>query len=63
MVRPVIGLKLSLKDGEELPALYSDPVFKRSSNWVLSTSAIFSKHFGPYGWGEVSVALFHSWLF
>ncbi|PSR72459.1 hypothetical protein PHLCEN_2v11673 [Hermanssonia centrifuga] len=51
--RHMLGLKLSLKDGEELPALYSDPVFKRSSNWVLSTSAIFSKHFGPYGWGEV----------
>jgi carnitine O-acetyltransferase len=44
-----------LKEGEELPELYDDPVFKRSSYWVLSTSAIFSKHFPVYGWGEVSL--------
>ena len=33
--------------------LFDDPVYKRSSHWALSTSAVFSKHFGPYGWGEV----------
>lgn len=49
-----VGLKKLLEEGEELPALYSDPVFTRSSHWVLSTSAIFSKHFPVYGWGEVS---------
>ena len=48
-----IGLKQTLKEGESVPAIYSDPLFRRSSNWVLSTSAVFSKHFGPYGWGEV----------
>jgi carnitine O-acetyltransferase len=36
-----------------VPALFSDSVFLRSSNWVLSTSAVFSKHFPVYGWGEV----------
>ncbi|KAF8967724.1 carnitine acetyl transferase [Flammula alnicola] len=51
--RHMFGLKRVLKDGEEVPELYSDPVFTRSSNWVLSTSAIFSKHFPVYGWGEV----------
>lgn len=41
-------------EDKPLPALFSDPVFLRSSNWVLSTSAVFSKHFPVYGWGEVS---------
>ncbi|TDL15650.1 acyltransferase ChoActase/COT/CPT [Rickenella mellea] len=51
--RHLLGLRKLLKDGEEMPAMYSDPLFLRSSNWVLSTSAIFSKHFPAYGWGEV----------
>jgi carnitine O-acetyltransferase len=42
-----------VKEGEEVPALYSDPLFLRSKNWVLSTSAIYCKHFEVYGWGEV----------
>ncbi|KNZ74591.1 Carnitine O-acetyltransferase, mitochondrial [Termitomyces sp. J132] len=46
-------LKKVLKEGENIPELFSDPVFLRSSYWVLSTSAIFSKHFPVYGWGEV----------
>lgn len=44
---------MALQDGEGVPAMYADPVYQRSNNWVLSTSAIFSKHFHPYGWGEV----------
>ncbi|KAI0791957.1 carnitine acetyl transferase [Abortiporus biennis] len=51
--RHLLGLQLSLQNGETVPAMYSDPVYQRSKNWVLSTSAIFSKHFHPYGWGEV----------
>lgn len=51
--RHLLGLRKLLKEGEALPGLYSDPVLQRSSNWVLSTSAIFSKHFPVYGWGEV----------
>ncbi|KAI0681943.1 carnitine acetyl transferase [Cytidiella melzeri] len=51
--RHLLGLKLLKNDNEELPSMYTDPVYQRSSNWVLSTSAIFSKHFHPYGWGEV----------
>ena len=47
------GLKMSVKEGEEMPAVFSHPVVKRSSYWVLSTSAIYTKNFGPYGWGEV----------
>lgn len=48
-----VGLRKSLREGEPLPAVFTDPVMQRASTWVLSTSAVFSKHFGPYGWGEV----------
>lgn len=51
------GLKLLREKPEKMPELFDDAVFKRSSNWVLSTSAVFSKHFGPYGWGEVCCIL------
>ncbi|KAI0832103.1 carnitine acetyl transferase [Trametes gibbosa] len=51
--RHMLGLKLLVKEGEQMPEVFTNPVVKRSSYWVLSTSAIFSKHFGPYGWGEV----------
>lgn len=50
-----IGLKklVDVTSGEKAPALFSDPLFVKSSHWVLSTSAVFSKHFEAYGWGEV----------
>jgi len=51
--RYLFGLKKVLKEGEEMPALFSDPLVARSSYWVLSTSSIYSKHFLVYGWGEV----------
>lgn len=51
--RHMFGLKKLLKPGEEVPALFNDPVYLRSSYWALSTSAIFSDHFTVYGWGEV----------
>lgn len=51
--RHLLGLKKLVKEGEELPALFMDPVFTRASYWILSTSAVFSKHFPVYGWGEV----------
>lgn len=47
------GLRLSKPATTSAPELFSDPLFTRSSRWNLSTSAIFSKHFGAYGWGEV----------
>ena len=46
------GLKKVLKEGEPIPEVFQDPLVQRSNYWALSTSAIFSKHFGPYGWGE-----------
>ena len=47
-----------LKEGEEVPELFDDPVMKRASQWVLSTSALVSKHLREYGWGEVCVHVF-----
>jgi len=51
--RHLFGLRKLIREGEEEPSFYSDPLFMRSSHWVLSTSAVFSKHFRAYGWGEV----------
>jgi carnitine O-acetyltransferase len=42
-----------LKEGEKVPEMFEDPVVKRASYWILSTSAVFSKHLREYGWGEV----------
>jgi carnitine O-acetyltransferase len=42
-----------LKEDESVPELFEDPVVKRASHWVLSTSALFSKYLREYGWGEV----------
>lgn len=47
------GLRLSKPSSMPAPALFKDPLYTRSSHWTLSTSAIFSSHFGVYGWGEV----------
>lgn len=56
--RHFFGLKHLLKEGEQAPALFSDPIFVRSSKWLLSTSQINSPlhlvGFGqvyPDGWG------------
>jgi len=42
-----------IQDGEEVPEMFNDPLYTRAKYWILSTSAIFSKHFPVYGWGEV----------
>ncbi|OMJ27082.1 Carnitine O-acetyltransferase, mitochondrial [Smittium culicis] len=51
--RHLLGLKLSLKEGEEMPELFKDPVFGQSSTWMISTSNISSKYFLSWGWSEV----------
>ncbi|KAG9313003.1 acyltransferase ChoActase/COT/CPT [Chiua virens] len=51
--RHMLGLRLSKPPSMSAPALFTDPLFTRSSHWTLSTSAVFSRHFGVYGWGEV----------
>ncbi|KAF8749158.1 Acyltransferase ChoActase COT CPT [Rhizoctonia solani] len=53
--RHMFGLRhlVRTSEGETMPSIFSDPVYQRASKWTLSTSAIFSKHFPGYGWGEV----------
>lgn len=43
-----------MRKEDKKSVLFDDPVYKRAKNWVVSTSAVFSTHFGPYGWGQVS---------
>jgi Choline/Carnitine o-acyltransferase len=52
------GLRKVLKEGDSVPEIFEDPVVKRASHWVLSTSPLFSKHLREYGWGEVRLSFF-----
>ncbi|TFK39028.1 acyltransferase ChoActase/COT/CPT [Crucibulum laeve] len=51
--RHLFGLKKLLKEGEELPEIYKDEAFAKSSHWELSTSQLSSKYFDGWGYGEV----------
>ena len=51
--RHFMGLRKLLKAGEQMPEIFTDPLFARSNHWTLSTSQITSEHFDGYGWGEV----------
>ena len=51
--RHFFGLSMLLKEGEELPSLYSDPVFVRSKRWRVSTSQLSHPRFALWGYGEV----------
>ncbi|CAH7667076.1 carnitine palmitoyltransferase II [Phakopsora pachyrhizi] len=51
--RHLLGLKLCLKPGEELPNLFKDPIFNQSNHWILSTSTLPSEHFNGLGYGAV----------
>jgi len=47
-------LKKLLQEGENVPQLYKDEAFGKSSNWQLSTSQISSESFDAWGFGEVT---------
>jgi carnitine O-acetyltransferase len=51
--RHLFGLKMLVKEGEEVPALFKDPVFAKSSHWSMSTSNLGSKFLDGWGYGEV----------
>jgi len=52
--RHLFGLKKLIKPGEEeVPELYKDEAFARSSHWELSTSQLSSRYFDGWGYGEV----------
>ena len=49
----LLGLQQLILPTEQTPSLFTDPLYLRAKRWVLSTSAVYSKHFDAYGWGEV----------
>ncbi|KAJ6525268.1 acyltransferase ChoActase/COT/CPT [Mycena vulgaris] len=51
--RHLFGLRKMLKEGEEVPALYLDRAFARTSHWELSTSQLSSPYLDGWGYGEV----------
>jgi len=51
--RHLFGLKMLLKDGEELPDLFKDPAYTYSSTWFISSSQLSSEFFNGYGWSQV----------
>ncbi|KAJ7134807.1 acyltransferase ChoActase/COT/CPT [Mycena epipterygia] len=51
--RHLFGLKKMLKEGEPVPALYTDAAFARTGHWELSTSQLSSPFLDGWGYGEV----------
>ncbi|KAF2764937.1 putative carnitine O-acetyltransferase mitochondrial precursor [Teratosphaeria nubilosa] len=52
--RHLFGLKKLLEPSEPVPAIFNDPMFATTSNWLLSTSQISSERFACWGFGEVT---------
>jgi carnitine O-acetyltransferase len=50
--RHLFGLKKLLKEGEQLPSLYTDKAFGATNHWELSTSQLSSPYFDGWGYGE-----------
>jgi carnitine O-acetyltransferase len=50
---PELGLERALQPSDTVPELFTDPLFLRSSRWVLFSSQLFSPYFIAYGWGAV----------
>lgn len=50
--RHLFGLKKSLKSDEEVPGLYKDEAYAKSSHWEMSTSQLSSPLFDGWGYGE-----------
>ncbi|ANB12786.1 carnitine O-acetyltransferase CAT2 [Sugiyamaella lignohabitans] len=51
--RHLFGLKKLLSPNEDVPAIFSDPMYTYSSSWFLSTSQLSSEYFNGYGWSQV----------
>jgi len=51
--RHLLALQLCLKPGEEIPALFRDPMYKKSTYWNLQTSNLPSKHFNGFSYGSI----------
>lgn len=51
--RHLFGLLQMLHEGEDVPEIFKDPVFKYSSTWYLSSSQVPSEYFQSWGWSQV----------
>ncbi|KAJ3229171.1 Carnitine O-acetyltransferase mitochondrial [Chytriomyces hyalinus] len=51
--RHFLGLRQLLGPGEEMPSIFRDAAFSKSSHWALSTSQISSEYFNGLGFGAV----------
>ncbi|KAL1407218.1 Carnitine O-acetyltransferase mitochondrial [Vanrija albida] len=51
--RHLFGLKKLVREDEEMPAIFLDPAFSKSSHWEFSTSNLGSKFLDGWGYGEV----------
>jgi hypothetical protein len=58
--RHLFGLKRLVRADEELPGIYKDPAYGRSSHWELSTSQLSSRYFDGWGYGEGEFSFFLS---
>ena len=51
--RHLFGLKKCLRDGEDLPDIFTDRAYVYTGTWFLSTSQLSSEYFNGYGWSQV----------
>lgn len=51
--RHMFGLRKLLRNGEEMPEVFKDPAFSKTSSWTLSTSQLGSDYLDGWGYGEV----------
>ena len=51
--RHLLGLAMSVKEGENAPDLFSHPLTARSKTWRVSTSHLTHPRFDSWGYGEV----------
>ncbi|ODV66270.1 acyltransferase ChoActase/COT/CPT [Hyphopichia burtonii NRRL Y-1933] len=51
--RHFFGLQQMLQPGEDIPAVFKDPVHKYSSTWYISSSQVPSEYFQSWGWSQV----------
>ena len=51
--RHLFGLKKCLKEGEEVPEIFTDPAYTYTQTWYVSSSQLSSEYFNGYGWSQV----------
>ena len=50
--RHMFGLKMLVKEGEEVPEVFKDEAYAKSSHWEMSTSQLSTPYFDGWGYGE-----------